>query len=185
MHGVLCGADEKQLPRRFPACGIPEDLWSQVLLLGLPRSSLNINISISPCLAVHPLPKRLRQPPLKVCHTTRSVSFKTENSCHSKQKIAQGWRERITQGMLQKSSWHPALLGAGWGSKRGAEGNGCSWSLTRSHIVPGPIGWFLIHWQPKRHDQITAGPRIRFPVHLVLGTAPGFGEHMVRRRGQL
>lgn len=48
MHGVLCGADEKQLPRRFPALGIPEEPWSQVLLLGLPCSSLHINISISP-----------------------------------------------------------------------------------------------------------------------------------------
>lgn len=80
------------------------------------------------------------------------------------------------QGMLQKLSWHPTLLKAGSGRGRGAEGNDRSWSLTRGHIVPGPIGWFLIHPQPVRHDQITAGPRICFPVHLALGTAPGFGN---------
>ena len=172
MHGVLCGADEKQLPGRFPALEIPEEPWSQVLLPGLPHSSLHINISISLWLAVYPLQKRLQQPPPRVSHNTRSVSFKTENSCSS----AQGWRERITQDMLQKPSWHPTLLKAGWGRAGGAEGNGRSWSLTRGHIVPGPISWFLIHPQPTRHDQITAGPRICFPVHLVLGTAPGFGN---------
>lgn len=172
MHGVLCGADEKQLPRRFPAPGIPEELWSQVLLPWLPHSSLHTDISISPWLAVHPLPKRLQQPPPKVSHNTRNMSFKTENSCSS----AQGWREGIAQGMLQKPSWHRALLKAGWGRGGGAEGSGLSRSLTRGHIVPGPISWFLIHSQPMRHDQITAGPRICFPVHLVLGTAPGFGN---------
>lgn len=166
---MLYEADEKQLPWRFPALGIPEEPWSQVLLLGLPCSSLHINTSIS-LSAVHPLPKRLQQSPPRVSHNTRSMSFEPENSCSS----IQGWWERITQDMLQKLSWHPALLKTGWGRSGEAEGDGCSQSLTRGHIVPGPISWFLIHPQPMYHDQITAGPRICFPVCLVLGTAPGF-----------
>lgn len=52
-------------------------------------------------------------------HNTRSVSFKTENSCSS----ARGWRERTRQGTSQEPSWHRALLQAGW---RGGGGAGRS-----------------------------------------------------------
>lgn len=114
------------------------------------------------------------------CSSPHPTSLTTPGSCHSKKKIAvvqpTGLRKRITRGMLQKPSWHAIPLKAGWGRRWGAEGDGRSWRLTRGCIVPGPISWFLIHPQPTRHDQITAGPRISFPVHLVLGIGPGFGN---------
>lgn len=168
VHRVIGRADEKPLPRRFPALGIPDQPWSQVLLPGLPYSSLHRNTSISPQLAVHRLPERLQPPASKFSHNTRSVSFKTENSCSSAQGCWGGSQRACCRS--------PGILKAGWGRDRGAEGDGHSQSLTRGHIVPGSIGWFLIHPQPTRHDQITAGPRIRFLVHLVLGTAPSFGN---------
>jgi len=101
----------------------------------------------------------------------------TQGACHSQQKVSaaqHGAGRQDPAGCAAEGRWHPALLEAGcWA---GAAGEGRSRSLTRGRIVSGPIGWFLIHPRPTRHDQITAGPRICFPVHLALGTVPGFGN---------
>lgn len=78
MHRVFCGADEKQLLGRFPALGIPEEPWSQALLPELPHSSLHVNVSISPWLSVHSLPKGLQQPPPKVSQYKECVIQNTK-----------------------------------------------------------------------------------------------------------
>lgn len=181
MQWVLYEANEKQLPWRFPSPGIPEEPWSQVLLPGLPRGNLRINISISLSFAVHPLPKRLQQAPPRVSHNTRSMSFKPENSCSS----AQGRWERIMQDMLQRLSWHPALLKTGWG--RGGrgwrrwlfsepnKGPHCSWAYQLVSDSPAAnVPWSDHSW-PK--DMLSSA--------FSAWNSPRFQKHMVRRRGQL
>lgn len=178
---MLCEADEKQLPCRFPALGIPWSHGPKGLLPGLPRSSLHINISISLSLAVHPLPKRLQHSPPRVSHKRRSMSFKPENSYSSAQA---GW-ERIMQDMLQKLSWHPALLKICWG--RGGrgwrrwlfsepnKGSHCSWAYQLVSDSPAAnVPWSDHSW-----------PKDTLSSAFSAWNSPRFQEHMVRRRGQL
>lgn len=86
----------------------------------------------------------------------------------------QGWQAGSHRACCRRPLAPCSAGGLEAGCRAGAAGEGHSHSLTRDRIVSGPIGWFLIHPRPTHHDQITAGPRICFPVHLALGTVPGF-----------
>lgn len=174
---MLYEADEKQLPWWFPALGIPEEPWSQVLLPGLPHGSSHINISISLSLAVHHFQRDCNSPHLE--------SLTTQGACHLNQKIAAVQHRVGGKGSCRTCyrscpgiplCWR--LAGRGWRRWLFWEpnkGRHCSWAYQLVSDSPAAnVPWSDHSW-----------PKDTLSSAFSAWNSPRFQEHMVRRRGQL